>query len=832
MMAKVLKYVCLFAISVSLRSVAQIVSATGELDPSREIHLDQTTAKHHRPLPEEYIWTAKDAAVLSEKTVALIRKQETKIEPHYFRSVFQVSQVPKQATLYIAGPRSARVFLNGKPAADLHCEGGHHFVFRTMSASIQQLLRPGRNVVAIEVVRGWGSHHHTNSLKTLWLNSGEILAAKIVPASRGVDAPALAISNQTWKSSLHAETGWESADFDDKSWPKVQSLGSIEGDIDFFQWNADTGLYSWPGYQGEAPYLANYRMPPVKVDKVEDLQGAMQHEDRLLRYSELNAEPFSVELGKTDGSAGLLLDFGREVEGRLVMESGSTQPIVLTLQYGESIGELETDPFLGVNPVDIPSKGQAQGPKSAFRYALLRFPQGSGTARFRNIYLDGIYYPVRYSGSFLSSDQRLNRIWEIGAYTAHLCMQDSIWDGIKRDRGRWIGDMDVIDRVIADVFSDKRLMGDALGELLGPDPVTDHINGLPGYSAWWIVAEAEYYRRYGDLVQLHSVQKRLLQLLSLMDRELDARKVYVAASGKKPFVDWAKDFDGDSPEARRAIHFEYLFAYRQAAWMLHWLGDEEDAELWNSQAAQMTVAAQKYLFDADSQSFGDRWQTNALAILSGAANADQQESIWSKVLSRTIRERHSDDVVTPYYGYYVLAAMARAGHKREALQWIRAYWGGMVDEGATSFWEAYDPRWPKDDPHAHLEADGKVGYNASLAHGWSAGPTAWLMEEILGVQALEPGFRKIQIRPELGGLAWVKGAVPTPRGLVRVGVDTSGRITVDLPSGIEADVLLPAKAGQKHVTENARSVAAVQAEKGTRLRINLQHMGHFVFAIP
>ncbi len=28
------------------------------------------------------------------------------------------------------------------------------------------------------------------------------------------------------------------------------------------------------------------------------------------------------------------------------------------------------------------------------------------------------------------------------------------------------------------------------------------------------------------------------------------------------------------------------------------------------------------------------------------------------------------------------------------------YWGGMLEEGATSMWEAYDPRWYKEDFHA------------------------------------------------------------------------------------------------------------------------------------
>ena len=51
------------------------------------------------------------------------------------------------------------------------------------------------------------------------------------------------------------------------------------------------------------------------------------------------------------------------------------------------------------------------------------------------------YRDIPYVGSFRSSDPRLDSIWMTGAYTVHLCMQEYLWDGIKRDRAVWLGDM-------------------------------------------------------------------------------------------------------------------------------------------------------------------------------------------------------------------------------------------------------------------------------------------------------------------------------------------------------------------------------------------------------
>ena len=41
----------------------------------------------------------------------------------------------------------------------------------------------------------------------------------------------------------------------------MQSIGSIESSIDMFQWNADAGLYDWPGYDGISGYLAHTPIP-------------------------------------------------------------------------------------------------------------------------------------------------------------------------------------------------------------------------------------------------------------------------------------------------------------------------------------------------------------------------------------------------------------------------------------------------------------------------------------------------------------------------------------------------------------------------------------------
>ena len=111
-----------------------------------------------------------------------------------------------------------------------------------------------------------------------------------------------------------------------------------------------------------------------------------------------------------------------------------------------------------------------------------------------------------------------------------------------------------------------------------------------------------------------------------------------------------------------------------------------------------------------------------MAVIAGVATPDNTTSIWSK---RPLECRPSPPGVptssAPTTATTSSTPWPASDHRDDALAWIREYWGGMIDEGATSFWEAYDPGWPKDDPHVDLQADTPLGYRISLAHGWSSG---------------------------------------------------------------------------------------------------------------
>ena len=173
-------------------------------------------------------------------------------------------------------------------------------------------------------------------------------------------------------------------------------------------------------------------------------------------------------------------------------------------------------------------------------------------------------------------------------------------------------------------------------------------------------------------------------------------------------------------------------------------------------------------------------------------------------------EKASHDFLLPggpkgfstFYGYYMLEALAKAGHYEEAMDIIRQFWGGMLDMGATTFWEDFNLDWTtnagridefvaegKKDIHGDFGDYCYVGFRHSLCHGWASGPTAWLSEHVLGVEILEPGCKKVRITPHLANLQWAEGTYPTPLGVIRIRHDKqpdgSIKSTVKAPKGIK-----------------------------------------------
>ena len=158
---------------------------------------------------------------------------------------------------------------------------------------------------------------------------------------------------------------------------------------------------------------------------------------------------------------------------------------------------------------------------------------------------------------------------------------------------------------------------------------------------------------------------------------------------------------------------------------------------------------------------------------------------------------NSGNEMSCFIGYYILLAKAKLNDYKGAVELIRNYWGSMVKMGATTFWEEFDISWTdnaygidelpvngKKDIHGDFGKCCYTGFRKSLCHGWASGPTPFLSKIIGGIEILEPGCRKVRIKPNLGGLKWIKVNFPTPFGNINIYADGS-EVKTDAPKEIE-----------------------------------------------
>ncbi|RFM25634.1 alpha-L-rhamnosidase-related protein [Deminuibacter soli] len=470
--------------------------------------------------------------------------------------------------------------------------------------------------------------------------------------------------------------------------------------------------------------------------------------------------------------ASLLLDFGKELQGGLQLITGmhtSGKPVRVRLRFGESVTEALSDTGGIPNAtndhairdeiVQLPWLGKFETGNTGFRFVNITLVDTFAELKLKEVSAMFAFQDIPYIGSFSCSDSLLNKIWRTGAYTVHLNMQDYLWDGIKRDRLVWVGDMHPEVATINAVFGDNPAVTKSLDRSRDDTPLPQWMNGISTYSMWWILIQRDWYYHNGDTVYLRKQAPYLRQLLRLLCSKTDHQNSE-HLDGMR-FLDWPSS--QDSLAIHAGLQAMMVLSLQAGADLSRQLGDASTAAHCDATITRL----KKHIPDANGSK-----QAAALLALSGLWPAEKANAI----LSKDGAQRFST-----FYGYYMLQAQAMAGDYTGALNNIRSYWGGMLQMGATTFWEDFDISWMRDasridelpvpgkkDIHGDNGAYCYIGFRHSLCHGWASGPTPWLTQHILGIEVLEPGCRKVRIVPHLGDLQFAEGSFPTPYGIIKV----------------------------------------------------------------
>ena len=483
-----------------------------------------------------------------------------------------------------------------------------------------------------------------------------------------------------------------------------------------------------------------------------------------------------------DGS--LLVDFGKETMGYLVLEDIQGEGLV-EIYYGESREEaLDKEHCETLDKFEV-SGSRFQVPESkAFRFVYIETDVTIG-----KIAMDYEYLPFddRKSGSFRCNDEELNRIWEVGAYTMDLTTREFFMDGIKRDRWTWSGD--AIQSYLMNYYLrfDLDCVKRTIRQLRGKDPVTAHVNTIMDYTFYWFKSVLDYYLYSGDEAFVQEMYPRMKTLMDYCLGRVNAEGMAEGQPDDWIFVDWV-----DFPMHKRGVlAFEQILFCKalETMAMVAPLASPQEGKTEGAYYQELADALRKKVktlfWDEGKKAFLHAIEDgqmnpqitkfpNMFAILYDFVPEEDKE----KLMQTVMLNKKIEPITTPYMRFYELAALCQMGYQDEVLPEIKGYWGGMLREGATSFWEKYNP---EESGTQHLAMYGRP-YGKSLCHAWGASPVYLLGKYFLGVNPTKPGYTEYEIKPTLGGLEWMEGEVPTPFGKICLKMDAHN-VTVKSDGG-------------------------------------------------
>ena len=445
-----------------------------------------------------------------------------------------------------------------------------------------------------------------------------------------------------------------------------------------------------------------------------------------------------------------ILDFGGHLTGHLdfsILGEGSAvdSPVRLKLTFGEVPGDIAVplETYAGtlsrawlpdevVNVDFLPQRVRLPR-RYAFRYVKVEVIDTSPNfaARFADIEATALTSAgERPAAIAAGAPPLLRRIDEVSLDTLSDCMQTVFEDGPRRDRRLWIGDLrlqaltnyvtyrnfDLVKRCLylfAGLPREDGLVAACVYDQ--PQPLCGR-QYIMDYSALYAATVLDYVRATRDLAAARDLWPVVRRQMEILGQFVNRDGLFVDPKDWWLFIDWNDDLDRTA-----SMQGVLLYCYQEALELARLAGAEAEAADYPARIRRMTAAAREAFYRPSQNLFLSgparqaSWATQAWMIHSGVAS--QQEG--SAALKAIADRRDATRPVTPYLYHYVVDAMLACGMKAQALELIQSYWGGMIQAGADTFWEVYNPSNPSLSPYKSLLVN-------SYCHAWSCTPAYFL----------------------------------------------------------------------------------------------------------
>ena len=423
-------------------------------------------------------------------------------------------------------------------------------------------------------------------------------------------------------------------------------------------------------------------------------------------------------------------------------------------------------------------------------------------------YIDYIHYPVYMEASFKTSNELLNKIYDVCMHTLKICRQTIHLDSpTHQEHLACTGDyyiqslieyLNLGDSKLAewDIRRTSHLINIQEGRLF-------HTTYSLIYP-WWIY---DHYMHTGSKEVINT--KALENLLNRFDTYISKENGLIEYSFDYMFVDWVvasasedKFLDGGKmmahgkmdgyslhhpPKAlgQSVLCMFYYNALLKISHLYTLVNMEEKAKECKEKAEKMKESINKYLFDKEKCLYvgglntpnlvpENEWlpentstvyylkQANTLAVLFGIAPKEYREDILEYVL----RDLNMYEM-QPYFYHYLLGAIYQEGmFEKYGFKLIESYKRllDVCDKGLREAWE-------------NMECDS--------SHAWGATPAYILKIALSGLEILEPSFKRIRLNPKLYNLDFAEFDILTPYGRIEISMKKGEDVSIKVPKEIE-----------------------------------------------
>jgi hypothetical protein len=401
-------------------------------------------------------------------------------------------------------------------------------------------------------------------------------------------------------------------------------------------------------------------------------------------------------------------------------------------------------------------------------------------------------YGCDFTGFFYCNDEFYNKLWQKSARTLYVTMRDTYMDCPDRERAQWWGDAvnesgeafyalslpaaNITQKGMLELINWQRKDG----VLYSPVPEGNWKKELPGqmlasvgYYGFW-----NYYFNTGD-------RETIEKVYSGVKRYLDVWKLKADGTLEERYGDWYWGDWGVKIDKQLLFNAWYYLALKGYCNMSELLGKKEETEAVRQKMTAFKAAFNTVFWDGKGYrtqnyegAYDDRAQ--ALAVVSGLADSDRYDKLLAIFKTSFL--------ASAYMEKYVLEALFVMNEEAYGLERMKKRYAKMVNESPfTTLSENFGDTMENAD----------TGTNN---HAWSGGGLTILSRYVCGLSPLEPAWKKIRIRPQLGTLEYAETGNETVAGKVYVKIrkTKAGGMDMDLlvPEGSEAVVYLPARFGK------------------------------------